>query len=163
LAPEKAKRLAKLNAEREPKQRQRFLETFRIEDATIPNIGPKNKLILRTWGIEDAWDVDEGRIQAIKGFGPVKINSLMEWRRNNERLFRFDSKQSVDPRDLNALEQEFAQKARNLERVIIQGVPNLRQAISVWHAQRRQQLSKLSILAEKFAEADVNRRALGRL
>jgi len=163
LAPEKAKRLAKLNAEREAKQRQRFLEKFRIEDATIPNIGPKNKLILRTWGIEDAWDVDEGRIQAIKGFGPVKINSLMEWRRSNERLFRFDPKQSVDPRDLNALEQEFAQKARNLERVIMQGVPNLSQAISVWHAQRRQQLSKLSVLAEKFAEANVNRRALGRL
>jgi DNA-binding helix-hairpin-helix protein with protein kinase domain len=163
LGSEKAKRLAKLNSEREAKQRQRFLETFRIEDATIPNIGPKNKLILRTWGIEDAWDVDEGRIQTIKGFGPVKITSLMEWRRSKERLFRFDSKQPVDPRDLNALEQEFAQKAQNLESVITQGLPNLRQAISVWHAQRRQLVSKLSILAEKFAAADVNRRALGRL
>ena len=39
LGAEKAKKLATLQAGRESKQRQRFLEQFRIEDEKIPTIG----------------------------------------------------------------------------------------------------------------------------
>jgi DNA-binding helix-hairpin-helix protein with protein kinase domain len=161
LGTEKAKRLAQLNAAREAKQREHFLETFRIDDATIPLVGPKNKVILRTWGIEDASDVDARKIEAIKGFGPAKVKSLVEWRMSKERLFRFDPKKPIDPRDLQSLEQEFAQKALTLEKAIRQGPQSLRQVLGVWHAQRRQQLARLFSLAEELAHAEVNRTALG--
>jgi hypothetical protein len=87
----------------------------------------------------------------------------MEWRRSKEWLFRFDPKKPVDPRDLQSLEQEFAQKAQTLEKSIRQGPQTLRQAVGIWQAQRRQQLAQLFALAEDFAHADVNRTALGSL
>lgn len=161
LAGEKSRRLAHLNASREAKQRQHFLERFRIEDESIPFIGPKSKMILYTWGILDASDIDPNKIDAIKGFGTVKVQALVEWRRSKEKQFRFDPKKPIDPRDLNALEQEFAQKTLMLEKALRQGPQNLRQALSVWQVQRRQQLTRLFALAEEMAQAEVNRNALG--
>lgn len=163
LGGEKSRRLAELNATREAKQRQHFLERFRIEDESIPFIGPKSKMILYTWGILDASDIDGNRIDAIKGFGTVKVQALVEWRRSKEKLFRFDAKKPVDPRDLKALEQEFAQKTQTLENALRQGPLNLRQALAVWQVQRRQQMARLFTLAEELGQAEVNRNALGKL
>jgi DNA-binding helix-hairpin-helix protein with protein kinase domain len=160
LGTEKAKRLAALQASRERKQRQHFLERFRIEDEKIPNIGPKYTMILRTWGIEDAWDIEKARISAIKGFGPVKISALLTWRRSKEAQFRFDPRQPVDPRDIHALEQEFTQKAQKLQTTLRLGPQSLRQVLGVWQAQRRQSAAKLHDLASHLAQAEVNRRAL---
>ena len=160
LGPQKAKRLAALQAGRERKQRQHFLERFRIEDATIPGIGPKNKLILATWGIEDAWDIEIGRITNIKGFGPVKQQTLLSWRMSIESKFRFDPSQPVDPRDIHALEQEFAQKTQAIQNTLRSGPQALRQTLGVWQAQRRQNAAKLHMIATELAKATVNRKIL---
>jgi DNA-binding helix-hairpin-helix protein with protein kinase domain len=162
LGAEKAKRLASLQAGRESKQRQRFLEQFRIEDEKIPTIGAKFSMTLRNWGIEDAWDVEERKISAIKGFGPVKVTALLQWRRSKEALFRFDPNRPVDPRDLDALEQEFSQKTTQLQNVLRSGSQTLRQTLSVWQARRRQTAARLHALAKDLARAQVNRDALGR-
>ena len=160
LGTQKAKRLAALQANREQKQRQHFLERFRLEDDTIPGIGPKNKLILRTWGIEDAFDIEVGRISSIKGFGPVKQQTLLAWRRSKEAQFRFDPRQPIDPRDIHALEQEFLQKAQALQGALRSGPQSLRQTLGVWQAQRRQTATLLNNLAHELAKAKVNRAAL---
>jgi DNA-binding helix-hairpin-helix protein with protein kinase domain len=160
LGPQKAKRLAALQAGREQKQRQHFLERFRIEDATISGIGPKNKMILRTWGIEDAWDIEVGKVSSIKGFGPVKQQTLLAWRRGIEVQFRFDPRQPVDPRDLHALEQESTQKTQTLQNTLRSGPQSLRQALGVWQAQRRQSAARLHSVASELARARVNRKAL---
>jgi DNA-binding helix-hairpin-helix protein with protein kinase domain len=160
LGPQKAKRLAALQAGREKKQRQRFLERFRIEDATISGIGPKNKLILRTWGVEDAWDIEIGKISSIKGFGPVKQQTLLSWRLSKESQFRFDPSQPVDPRDILALEQEVAQKTQALQNALRSGSQALQQTLGVWQAQRRQSAARLHSLASELAQASVNRKAL---
>ena len=160
LGPQKAKRLAALQSGRERKQRQHFLERFRIEDATISGIGPKNKLILRTWGVEDAWDIEIGKISSIKGFGPVKQQALLSWRQSKESQFRFDPSQPVDPRDIHALEQEFAQKTQTLQNTLRSGPQALKQTIGVWKAQRRQSAARLHSIANELAMTTVNRMAL---
>lgn len=160
LGPQKQKRLAALQAGRERKQRQHFLERFRIEDATIPGIGPKYKLILRTWGVEDEWDIEVGKISSLKEFGPVKLQTLLSWRQGKESQFRFDPSQPVDPRDIHALEQEFAQKAQTLQNTLRSGPQVLKQTLCVWQAQRRQGAGRLHSIANELALTTVNRKAL---
>jgi len=160
LEPEKARRLAELQAAREKKQRQHFLERFRIEDESIPGIGPGYKAILRMWNIEDAWDVEASKISGIKGFGPVKVNTLVAWRRSKEVMFRFDPSRPVDPRDLLALEQEFAQKRQTLQNTLRSGPTSLRQSAAVWQKRRRQVATQLHTVGQQLAQANVNRKAL---
>lgn len=157
------KRRAELDAAREQKQRQRFLESFRIEDEPIPNLGEKTKLILYTWGILDASDVESSKISQIKGFGPVRQQSLLVWRASKEAQFRFNPNEPVDPSDLRAIEQEFAQKASILRSRLSVGPASLKQALSVWHAQRRQLLASLHSAANQLASAQVNLHALKKL
>ncbi|WP_263419306.1 helix-hairpin-helix domain-containing protein [Terriglobus albidus] len=160
LEPEKASRLAQLQAARERKQRQHFLEKFRIEDETIAGIGTKFKALLKLWNIEDAWDVDPVVISGIKGFGPVKINTMVAWRQSKEKLFRFDPSQPIDPRDIHTLEQEFAQKRQTLQNTLRSGPEALRQRRGVWLARRRQIASQMHQVASELAQANVNRNAL---
>lgn len=160
LEPEKARRLAQLQAAREKKQRQHFLERFRIEDETIPGIGPKFKTLLKLWNIEDAWDIDPAVISGIKGFGPVKVNTLVAWRQSKEKMFRFDPNQSIDPRDIHALEQEFAQKRQLLQNALRSGPEALRQRTGVWQARRRQVAAQMHQVALELAQANINRHEL---
>jgi DNA-binding helix-hairpin-helix protein with protein kinase domain len=160
LEPEKAKRLAQLQGGREKKQLQRFLEQFRLEDETISGIGPKFKALLRLWNIEDAWDIDHAVISGIKGFGPVKVSTLVAWRQSKERMFRFDPGQPVDPRDINALEQEFTQKRQSLQNILRSGPEALRQRTGVWQARRRQIAGHMHQISRELAQASVNRDAL---
>jgi DNA-binding helix-hairpin-helix protein with protein kinase domain len=160
LAPSKAKAIGALNATREQKQLQHFLEGFRIEDENIPNIGPKNKLLLKAWGIEDAWDVQPDRVAQVKGFGPVRKQAIADWRAGKLRQFHFDATQPVDPRDLHALEQEFAQKGASLRSSLTAGPQALRQAVSVWQSQRKQSFATFVAFANLLAQAEVNRHAL---
>jgi DNA-binding helix-hairpin-helix protein with protein kinase domain len=157
------KRRAELEAAREQKQRQRFLERFRIEDEPISNVGEKTKMILYTWGILDASDVELSKISQIKGFGPVRQQSLLVWRASKEAQFRFNPNEPVDSSDLRALEQEFAQKASALRSRLSAGPASLKQALSVWHAQRRQLLASLHSAANRLAAAQVNVQALKKL
>ena len=50
----RVRRMAELNAERRQKQLRHFLESHRIEDATLPNIGKGRKELLRVYNVEDA-------------------------------------------------------------------------------------------------------------
>ncbi len=160
LPEQKAKEFAKIKANQEAKQRQHFLEKFRLEDERIPNIGPKNKAILYTWGILDAWDVNAAAITQIKGFGPVKRDALLTWRAEKERGFRFDPSLPVDPRDIQKLDQDFARKSQDLQNILNAGPNTLRQIVSVWHAQRNQMAHRISAKAAEVAKAQVDVMAL---
>jgi DNA-binding helix-hairpin-helix protein with protein kinase domain len=160
LVPLKAQKLATLQRDRKQKQLQHFLERFRLEDERVPMIGDKSKMLLYNAGILDASDVNQWKISAIDGFGPKKTEALLEWRAEKERMFRFDPSQPVDPRDLNALEQEFSQRAAGLRSSLVAGPQVLRQTISVWQAQGRQAFINLAACAHLLAKAEVDHRAL---
>jgi DNA-binding helix-hairpin-helix protein with protein kinase domain len=155
-------RMAELNAGRQQKQLTRFLEKHRIEDASIPGIGPGRKTLLRCYNIEDANDVIAARLN-IKGFGPSLRSSLLAWRAAVERSFVFNPSKPVDAADIRALEQEIAQKRAALIQSLSTGVQQLQQALLPWQTERARLMANLEQLVRQLAQADVNRKALGRL
>jgi DNA-binding helix-hairpin-helix protein with protein kinase domain len=106
LPNERRRRMAKLEGEREIRQRHRYLDRFRIEDARIRGIGESRTAMLASYGIETAADVEQSRIWQIPGFGVTLTAELLQWRQDHERNFRFNPNQPVDRRDVQELDRE---------------------------------------------------------
>ena len=103
-------RLAELTRKKRDFQLHHFLEQHDIDQVKIKGIGNARKLTLKSYGIETAADIDYYRIVGISGFGAATANALQDWRRRVEAKFHFNSSQSVDPADVNAIRAEFATK-----------------------------------------------------
>ncbi|MGE3424782.1 MAG: hypothetical protein AB7N24_22255 [Dehalococcoidia bacterium] len=104
LPEERRRRVAKLEAQREGPQRQRYLDRFRIDLARIRGIGPGRTSMLASYGIETAADVNYQQIIQIQGFGESLTSELVQWRQEHERNFRFNPNEPLDRRDINALD-----------------------------------------------------------
>ena len=128
----RVRRMAELNAERRQKQLRHFLESHRIEDATLPNIGKGRKELLRVYNVEDAYDVEPAKISNIKGFGPSMRATILAWRMSIEQTFQFDPSKGVDPRDIRDLEQDLNQKRAEAIRMLMGGPQALQQSLSLW-------------------------------
>jgi DNA-binding helix-hairpin-helix protein with protein kinase domain len=126
LPAERRRRLAKLQAEREERQRQRYLDRFRIDRANISGIGSGRTAMLASYGIETAADVDSVKLMQIPGFGEKLTADLTRWRRKHEQNFRFNPNEPVDPRDIAAMDRELEAKKQKLLSALRQGPLQLR-------------------------------------
>ena len=103
-----AEREARIRAcavsEPEAEQRARYLATFRIEAAKLPNIGPARCAVLRSWGIDTAADVDEGKIADIPSFGNL-TDKLVIWRDMKAKLFIYNAAPIVDPLEVQRIDR----------------------------------------------------------
>jgi DNA-binding helix-hairpin-helix protein with protein kinase domain len=156
----RAKKLAELNATRRQKQLQRFLESHRIEDATLPNIGKGRKVLLRAYGVEDAFDVLPGRIDHIKGFGPTMRSTLLAWRAAVEQKFQFRPNEGIDQHDVRALEQEINQRRADAIRDLTGGPQKLQESLRSWKIRQGLVIDQLSLSAQRLAQAEVDMKAL---
>lgn len=129
------RRYQQLEREREKQQRDRFLDSFAIEDASIPGIGAGRKAVLESFNIETALDITHS--MRISGFGPALKEKLMDWRRSVEQRFRFDASRGVDPRDIANLDKEIADQRRKLEQSLSSGASALLQLKNQILAQRK--------------------------
>ena len=126
LPNEQRRRLAKPKAKQETRQRQRYLNRFRIHRANIPGIGVSRSAMLASYGIETAADIkSRGQILQILGFGEVLTSELMRWRKGHERNFRFNPSDSVDRREVDAVNREFDARRQNLLSTLRQGPDDL--------------------------------------
>jgi DNA-binding helix-hairpin-helix protein with protein kinase domain len=155
-------RLAELNANLRQKQLTRYLEHHRIEDASIPGIGPGRKTLLRCYNVEDASDVTASRLN-IKGFGPALKASLLAWRKMVEQGFRFNPNEGVAAADIRALDQELSQRRAALMQSLSTGSQQLKQALLPWQLERESVRTNLGEWARQLAQCEVNIRALGRI
>jgi DNA-binding helix-hairpin-helix protein with protein kinase domain len=114
LPNERKKRLAVLDAERQEKQLQRYLDRFRIDKASITAIGAGRTAMLASFGIETAADIDRYQILQIQGFGDVLTSNLEKWKAGHVRRFKFNPSEPIDPRDVSALEQDLENRAKKL-------------------------------------------------
>lgn len=110
------KRLADVNAE--SRQKELFLDGFRIGREKIPGIGPGKTSTLASFGIETALDVTAYRIQSVPGFGPATANKLLAWRAAKERQFKFNPNHPATLAETRAIEAEFAAKTRQLANLL---------------------------------------------
>lgn len=125
LSAVRQRRYQQLEREREKQQRERFLDSFAIENASIPSIGAGRKAVLESFNIETALDITHS--MRVPGFGPALKEKLMDWRRSVEQRFRFDASRGVDPRDIANLDTEIADQRRKLEQSLSSGASTLLQ------------------------------------
>lgn len=126
LPNERRRRLAKLEAEREMRQRQRYLDRFRIDRAKVRGIGSGRTAMLASYGIETAVDIDGTKIMQIPGFGETLTSELVQWRRAHERNFRFNPSEPVDRHDVEAMDRDLEIRRQKLLSDVRQGPDVLR-------------------------------------
>ena len=125
--PNKRQRgIAKLESERETRQRQRYLDRFRIDRAEIHGIGAGRTSMLASYGIETAADIKKTKIMQIPGFGEALTSELVEWRKKHERNFRFNPNEPVDRYEIDAMDRELESQRQNLLPTLRQGSDSLR-------------------------------------
>ena len=118
--------IAKLELERETRQRQRYLDRFRIDRAEIHGIGAGRTSMLASYGIETAADIKKTKIIQIPGFGEALTSELVEWRKKHERNFRFNPNEPVDRHEIDAMDRELELQRQNLLSTLRQGADSLR-------------------------------------
>ena len=160
LPAERDRRLKELVLNREKHARERFLESFEIENAKIPGIGPAKRAMLESYNIETAADIKRTAILNVPGFGPGLATRLEDWRRTVERAFRFDPRSAVDPRDIQDLDRKIAQERSALERALLQGGKELSQIGQEITVRREALLRHAETVASAFAQADADWKAL---
>ncbi|MEK7993206.1 MAG: hypothetical protein AAB403_05315 [Planctomycetota bacterium] len=160
LPNERRRRLAKLEAQRESQQRQRYLDRFRIDRARIRGIGPGRTSMLASYGIETAADVDYQEITEIPGFGESLTSELVQWRREHERNFRFNPSEPIDPREISALDRELQARRQVLLTTLQQGPDTLRRLSQEISAARSRLLPIIEKTWDAYKIAQLRRDAL---
>jgi DNA-binding helix-hairpin-helix protein with protein kinase domain len=157
LPSRRQRELHRLEQERRKRQLERHLNQQRIESARIPGIGPGRSATLASYGIETAADVTSQRVMTVPGFGNQLTSQLVAWRRRKESEFVFDSRQGIDARDLQLLENELGRERGRLEQTLGHGALELR-AIQAQITKRREIIGGLVGAAKQAlaqAEADL--------
>jgi DNA-binding helix-hairpin-helix protein with protein kinase domain len=139
LPAEQRAELRELGRNAEQIQLQVYLQLQFISDHNISGIGDAREAVLRSYGIETAYDVQQLSGARIPGFGPTLTQTLLDWRAGIIRQFRFDPKTGIPPAELNRLGQKYAQLRQGLEQQLQRGPAEL-QAIC---AQAEQDLRRL--------------------
>lgn len=123
----KRSKLNQLKNIREKRQRDNFLDRFRISDNSIIAIGPGRKATLQSYGIETALDITDYAIRAVPGFGPSLTSNLILWRQSIEKKFVFNPSKDIDQNDIAKLNSEMAIMKQALEKTLINGLGELSQ------------------------------------
>jgi DNA-binding helix-hairpin-helix protein with protein kinase domain len=102
-------------------QRVAYLQQQFIDAASIPDIGLTRKATLASFGIESAYDVTEGEVRAIPGFGEKLTARLLAWRAGVEAQFRFDPAVGVPEPERRAVEFKYFQARQPIEARLADG------------------------------------------
>jgi DNA-binding helix-hairpin-helix protein with protein kinase domain len=153
LPNERARRLQKLDEQRQQKQLDDHLDHFSLANAKVPGIGPTRVATLASHGIDTASDIVSHRLLAVPGFGPAMVSKLLGWRRMHEMTFRFDPSRGVSPSEIAVVERDIATQRTKLEREVAAGLTRLRAAAAA-HTARRQALEgRAAELVPQYAQA----------
>jgi DNA-binding helix-hairpin-helix protein with protein kinase domain len=142
----RADRLRSLDNNRFERQMRHFLDQFEVKDARLKGFGPGLFATLVSNGIETADDVAVDRLAGVRGFGPKRINALLDWRRNVEARFRFNPS---DPADA----QERARVERELQLESVKEVAELRQVAEQIKAHAGPLRQRIAMLAGELGQA----------
>ena len=166
LGAEEARELANLQAKARDRQLRTFLQRFYIDHANIKGLGNTRKVVLRSYGIETAADVDARRIEAIKGFGPSLAGNIVAWRKSLEHRFVFNPNQPINPADVLAVKTAIANKRIDLEKKLrtalselekrSNGILSLRNSLKssaeqVWKAKRQAELDHANLASSYYS------------
>jgi DNA-binding helix-hairpin-helix protein with protein kinase domain len=148
--------LNRLHATAQERQKEKFLNTFFIDRASIPGVGSTRKAALRSFGIETAADVTRSQVVQVHGFGESLTRAVVDWRRSCERQFRFNPAAAVSQSDQDAVRSKFAAKRIALERALVVGHGELQQFRQRAASQLVTLKPQLEEAAKKLAQAQAD-------
>jgi DNA-binding helix-hairpin-helix protein with protein kinase domain len=137
LAAEREARIrACASPEPEPEQRARYLAGFRIEAAKLTNIGPARCAVLRSWGIDTAADVDEGRIADIPGFGKNLTDKLVIWCDMKQKAFVYNGIAIADPLEVQRIDRQLAARRTKLMKETRERISEVERRVGQFNSDR---------------------------
>ncbi|MGO4479930.1 hypothetical protein AB4Z32_27200 [Massilia sp. 2TAF26] len=153
LAAKEKVELDKLHQTAEQRQRDKFLDRYFIEIASIPGVGPAKKAALRSFGIETAADVQWNKVRAVKGFGDVLTRAVVDWRKACERKFVFNPAQAVTEADRNAVRGKLQVQRKSIEASLLAGATELQRMSTEANVRTAALRNQLQAAAQEFAQA----------
>jgi DNA-binding helix-hairpin-helix protein with protein kinase domain len=142
--------------------RNQYLRTCFISDHDIDRIGPNRQVLLASYGVETAYDVEEERLLAIRGIGPVLAGNLLTWRRKMAAQFRYDPQAVVPEAEVRAVVLKYQKLEEGLRGRMQRTVAEL----EALHGQTEEQLrpvgERIEALLMQAAQAEADLQALGR-
>ncbi len=160
LPNERRRRLAKLEGEREKRQRLRYLDRFRIGRANIHGVASGRTAMLASYGIETAGDIEREKIMRIPGFGSTLTSELVKWKQGHERNFRFNPNEPVDRRDIIAIDRELESIRQNRISSLREGPNSLKRLSQEIRAGRPRLLPMMESAWTALKIAEARRNAL---
>lgn len=146
--------LDKLHSTAHERQKQKFLDGFFIDSATIPGVGPARKTALRSFGIETAADVSRSRVLQVRGFGDGLTRAVVDWKASCERRFNFNPAVAVSEADKNAVRARFGARRAALETGLSAGSKELQHFRQQAASRAAALLPKLDEAARQLAQAE---------
>ena len=140
-------------------QLQHFLEQFDIASAKIPHIKDGRRVMLSSYGIDNAADVTTTALEAVPGFGGFLIMQLIGWRQSLEATFKFDPSRGIDPADIQRVDHEIAKRRTEIEALLSKGpseLTGMRQRIIAARGRLQYQLEQA---LKDVAQAQADERA----
>ncbi len=121
----------KFQTERRERQLYAYLDKFEIQNASISGIGPAKSLLLASYGIDSAADVNRARLLAVQGFGEITSRKLLEWRARLEQRFVYNAHETESDRiEATKIRSMIETKAVPLRRQLHAGPQNLKAALN---------------------------------
>ncbi len=144
--------LSKLFQNRERLQRAKYLDQFKISNATIHGIGASRKATLQSFGIETATDISRATIRRIYGFGDSLTASLLVWQQQVSKGFVFNPNLGVDPKEKMAIESLAKMQMGQTEQEIQQRYETLITFVTKTNITRSEQQSEIYRVLQNIAQ-----------
>jgi len=138
------------------RQKQKFLDTCFIDNASISGVGPARKAALRSFGIETAADVSQNKVMQIRGFGESLTWAVMDWKASCERRFLFNAANAVSAADRVAVRSKFGARKVSIEAALTRGAGELRSFRQQATSQLTALQPQLEAAARKLVQAEMD-------
>ncbi|NSZ61061.1 hypothetical protein FY133_23795 (plasmid) [Agrobacterium tumefaciens] len=114
-----AKEHEMLNALEQKKREIQFISYMKsqsIDRAKISGIGQGRKVTLASYGFQTAWDVRNGRIGSVPGFGPSLVGEMEAWASSITKKFVFNASIPTDPQAVQDVKNKIGEQRAKIER-----------------------------------------------
>lgn len=136
-----------------------FLEQFSISTADISHIGDTRKAMLASFNIDTAADITTAAVDSVPGFGQFLTSKLLDWRKDIESKFVFNSSRGIHPDDLRAVDKEISDKRAALEAALLAGAAELARTSAQIMSARQLLWREMENATRQEFEARANARA----
>jgi DNA-binding helix-hairpin-helix protein with protein kinase domain len=110
LHDQEARELKLLQATVRERQLDDFLGGCLVHTAKLNKLTPDRVLILQSYGVESARQINEKTIASIHGIGQTLPPALLAWRKSLEAKFHFDDRRGLPPLDVAKVRHKYVER-----------------------------------------------------